>query len=83
MSTTIIGVDCAVDSAKVGVAVGHYSTTHRSVEEVVVGLGKKELEHFLARVRHDAEPIGTLKDDIRSLDLATQLIHKLRPQFVH
>ena len=62
MSITIIGVDCAVDSAKVGVAVGHYSTTHHSVEEVVVGLGKKELEQFLASEIRDAKRVLVAMD---------------------
>src|SRR5690606_8832613 len=35
---------------------------------------RKELEHFVARIRRDAQPIGTLDDDMRSLALATQLI---------
>ena len=38
---------------------------------------REELQHFLARIRNDAEPIGTLEDDLRSLDFATQLIAKL------
>ncbi len=47
---------------------------------------KKELEHFLARIRNDAQPIGTLEDDLRSLTLAKQLLEKLhltkQPQLV-
>jgi predicted dehydrogenase len=39
---------------------------------------KKELEHFLARIRNDAEPIGTLEDDLRSLTLATRLLDELQ-----
>lgn len=35
---------------------------------------RKELEHFVARIRRDAEPIGTLDDDVRSLALATRLL---------
>lgn len=38
---------------------------------------REELEHFLARIRKDEAPIGTLEDDLRSLDFATQLIAKL------
>ncbi|UCH26776.1 MAG: Gfo/Idh/MocA family oxidoreductase [Trueperaceae bacterium] len=34
---------------------------------------RKELEHFLARIHHQAHPIGTLEDDLRSLDLAMRL----------
>jgi predicted dehydrogenase len=47
---------------------------------------KKELEHFLARIRNDAPPIGTLEDDLRSLTLAKLLLEKLQltrqPQLV-
>lgn len=47
---------------------------------------KKELEHFLARIRNDARPIGTLEDDLRSLTLATRLLEQLQltrqPQLV-
>ncbi len=39
---------------------------------------KKELEHFLARIRNDAPPIGTLEDDLRSLTLATRLLDELQ-----
>jgi len=35
---------------------------------------RSELEHFLARIRSDAPPIGTLDDDLRSLALATRLL---------
>ena len=35
---------------------------------------RMELEHFLARIKRAAEPIGTLEDDIRSLELATRLL---------
>ena len=38
---------------------------------------RKELEHFLARIRRSAAPIGTLEDDLRSLELATRLLAKL------
>ena len=40
---------------------------------------RKELAHFLARIRLSATPIGTLDDDLRSLTLATDLIQRLRP----
>jgi predicted dehydrogenase len=41
---------------------------------------RRELEHFLARIRRGAPPIGTLDDDLRSLQLATQLIRELHSQ---
>lgn len=41
---------------------------------------RRELEHFLARIRRSAPPIGTLDDDLRSLELATQLIAQLHGQ---
>jgi len=41
---------------------------------------RRELEHFLARIRRGASPIGTLDDDLRSLKLATQLVAQLRAQ---
>ncbi len=44
---------------------------------------RRELEHFLARIRRGAPPIGTLDDDLRSLQLATQLIAQLRSQRLH
>ncbi len=40
---------------------------------------RKELAHFLERIRLSATPIGTLDDDLRSLTLATDLIQRLRP----
>jgi predicted dehydrogenase len=39
---------------------------------------RKELEHFLSRIRGATEPIGTLEDDLRSLSLATRLIDELK-----
>ncbi len=39
---------------------------------------RKELTHFLARIRLSAAPIGTLDDDLRSLTLATDLTQSLR-----
>jgi predicted dehydrogenase len=39
---------------------------------------RKELEHFLARIRQAAPPIGTLEDDLRSLTLATDLTARVR-----
>jgi len=41
---------------------------------------RRELEHFLARIRRSAPPIGTLDDDLRSLQLAAQLIEQLHAQ---
>lgn len=38
---------------------------------------RRELEHFLLRIRNDAEPIGTPEDDLRALSLATELMHRL------
>lgn len=38
---------------------------------------RKEIEHFIARIRYDATPIGTLEDDLRSLKLAHQLQYAL------
>ncbi len=39
---------------------------------------RKELAHFLARVRGLTTPIGTLDDDLRSLTLAADLLERLR-----
>jgi predicted dehydrogenase len=39
---------------------------------------RKELEHFLARIRRTAEPIGTLEDDLRSLQVATDMIARMK-----
>ena len=39
---------------------------------------RKELAHFVARVRGTTAPIGTLEDDIRSLSLAKDLLDRLR-----
>lgn len=39
---------------------------------------RKELEHFVARIRGATEPIGTLKDDMRALALANQLLAAVR-----
>jgi len=43
---------------------------------------RKELEHFLDRIRYGTPPIGTLDDDLRSLRLATRLLDDLRAQAV-
>jgi len=37
----------------------------------------KELGHFLARLRRETNPIGTLDDDVRSLTLASRLLEVL------
>ncbi|MDQ3459179.1 MAG: Gfo/Idh/MocA family oxidoreductase [Deinococcota bacterium] len=39
---------------------------------------RTELEHFTARIRGAEAPIGTLEDDLRSLQLATRLIAQLK-----
>ncbi len=53
----------------------HVQVTVRTIHEQ--NPLREELEHFLARIRNDEKPIGTLEDDLRSLDFATQLITKL------
>lgn len=35
---------------------------------------RQELVHFVARIQRKAEPIGTLHDDMRSLELATRIL---------
>ncbi len=50
----------------------HVQMERRSVHEE--NPLRSELEHFLARIRSGAPPIGTLDDDLRSLRLATRLI---------
>ena len=55
---------------------------HVHVDRHVVFEGnplRKELEHFLARIRRSATPIGTLEDDLRALTLATDLTERLAP----
>lgn len=55
--------------------------SHVSVDRYVVYEDnplRKELAHFLARVRGRTTPIGTLEDDLRSLTLATDLVARLR-----
>jgi predicted dehydrogenase len=49
---------------------------HHQVEHILVrdeNPLRAELEHFLARVRGDAAPIGTLEDDVRALAVANRL----------
>ena len=41
---------------------------------------KKQLAHFIARIRGAADPIGTLEDDIGSLSLAQELLTRLEQQ---
>lgn len=46
---------------------------------------RMELEHFLARIGKSARPIGTLEDDLRSIELATRLLAEMelrRPALV-
>ena len=57
---------------------GHVRVDRRSVQED--NPLRQELEHFLARIRSDAPPIGTLEDDLRSLALATELVRRLEPR---
>lgn len=40
---------------------------------------RHEIEHFLLRIHEGAEPIGTLEDDLRSLEVASALMARLRP----
>lgn len=67
----------------VGEATGNQGHSEVQVDRVVVHEDnplQRELEHFLARIRRSAPPIGTLDDDLRSLKLATDLIAKLHGQ---
>lgn len=41
---------------------------------------RHELEHFVARIRNEADPIGTLDDDLRSLALAARLLAAMRDE---
>ncbi|MFO8151436.1 MAG: Gfo/Idh/MocA family oxidoreductase [Trueperaceae bacterium] len=41
---------------------------------------KKQLAHFITRIRGGTDPIGTLEDDIRSLSLAQDLLVRLDRQ---
>lgn len=41
---------------------------------------RKQLAHFITRIRGGADPIGTLEDDIRSLSLAQELLVRLERQ---
>ncbi len=62
---------------------GAGSASHVHMDRTVVQEDnplRKELEHFLARIRRRATPIGTLDDDLRSLKLATRLMAQMRPE---
>lgn len=41
---------------------------------------RKQLAHFVARIRGASSPVGTLEEDIRSLALAQDLLQRLRAQ---
>ena len=63
---------------------GHGAQVHRHTVQEDNPL-RMELEHFLARINRAAQPIGTLEDDIRSLELATRLLEAMelrRPELV-
>jgi predicted dehydrogenase len=54
---------------------------HHQVEHIMVrdeNPLRAQLEHFLARIRGEATPIGTLNDDLRALALANRLRAQLR-----
>lgn len=54
---------------------GHPQIDRRTVRED--NPLKMELEHFIARIHRSARPIGTLEDDVRSLELATRLLSQM------
>lgn len=60
---------------KAGANLGHVRLDRHVVHEE--NPLRRELEHFVARIRRDAEPIGTLDDDVRSLALATRLLKEI------
>lgn len=60
---------------KAGANIGHVKLDRHVVHEE--NPLRRELEHFVARIRRDAAPIGTLDDDVRSLALATTLLQKI------
>jgi predicted dehydrogenase len=60
---------------KAGATLGHVKLDRHVVHEE--NPLRRELEHFVARIRKDAAPIGTLDDDVRSLALATTLLAKI------
>ena len=60
---------------------GHDGSSHVQMDRHVVHEEnplRKELEHFVARIRHTAAPIGTLDDDLRSLEVATHLLGRMK-----
>jgi predicted dehydrogenase len=60
---------------------GEAAGTHVLVDRQVIYEDnplRKELVHFVSRVRGTTAPIGTLADDIRSLSLAKDLLERLR-----
>ncbi len=62
---------------------GHSSHSEIQMDRLIVHEDnplRRELEHFLARIRRTTSPIGTLDDDLRALQLATQLITELHAQ---
>lgn len=60
---------------KAGANLGHVKLDRHVVHED--NPLRRELEHFVARIRKDTAPIGTLDDDVRSLTLATRLLDKI------
>ncbi|MFO7544952.1 MAG: Gfo/Idh/MocA family oxidoreductase [Trueperaceae bacterium] len=62
-------------------AAGSTDTGHVQLDRHVVHEDnplRNELEHFVARIRREADPIGTLEDDLRSLTLASRLLTVMR-----
>ncbi len=62
---------------------GHTSHSEIQMDRLIVHEDnplRRELEHFLARIRRRTPPIGTLDDDLRALQLATQLVTDLHAQ---
>jgi len=64
-------------------ATGHGSASHVLVDRHVVFEDnplRKQLAHFLTRIRGGTDPVGTLEDGIRSLSLARELLIRLERQ---
>lgn len=60
---------------------GHEGSSHVQMDRHVVHEEnplRTELEHFVARIRQTAAPIGTLDDDVRSLELAAHLLGRMK-----
>lgn len=58
-----------------------YGDTHVRTDRQVVHEDnplREELGHFLQRIAADAAPIGTLEEDLRSLQVATEMLARLR-----